>query len=65
MNFLVVYFIKAHFKLIQNLRKLIIRVINIAHKIFSSSFVSNINLDYQILLFNVIDICIEGTFQEK
>lgn len=63
MNFLIVYFKEAHFKMIQNLIKLII-VINIVHKTYSF-FVSKINLDHQILIFNIINICAEGNFQEK
>lgn len=61
MNFLIVYFKEAHFKMIQDLIKLII-VIKIVHK---TTLVSKINLDYQILVFNVINICPEGTFKEK
>lgn len=61
MNFLIIYFKEAHFKMIQNLIKLII-VINIVHKTFSPSFVLKINLDYQILICNVTNIWPEGIF---
>lgn len=64
MNFLIVYFKEAHFKMIQNLIKVII-VFYIVHKTYSSSLVSKVNLDYQILIFNVINIYAERAFQNK